>query len=323
MIITARQLSTYVTAVLAAASFPFFVACQDDPAVTTGAAGTSTAGTSPVGMAGSATTAAGTGGSGVGTAGSSVGGSAVTAGGAGAAGASMGGQAGTASGGASGNGTGGASGGAGGSGGASGGAGGSGGASGGAGGSGGASGGAGGTGGAACGTITKATDGSYMRTGWTAVYACTGGACPAKNGADTGDVDTNAFDGDFQTRWSTGVYQSALKNQSKFPLTFTVDMKMAAPISKLTTHPGCKDIFDSPGTIEVAVSTNGTDFTTVTTAPHTPVVPANEACPPNDQSKATDTITFPTTCARYVRLTGTQRTTSDRYWAIGEMYIYP
>jgi F5/8 type C domain len=300
MIITARQLSTSVTAVLAALSFPFFVACQDDPAETPATGGMSAAGTGPVATAGSATTAGAGPSGGVSAGGSAVGGSGVAAGG---AGASTGGSAGAALGGA-GSGTGGASGGA-------------------SGGTGGASGGAGGAGGAACGTITKANDGSYTRTGWTAAYACTGGACPPKNGADTGDIDTNAFDGDFQSRWSTGVFQKALATQNKFPLTFTVDMKMAAPISKLTTHPGCKDIFDSPGTIEVQVSTNGTDFTTVTASPHTPVEPANEACPPNAQSKATDTITFPTTCARYVRLLGTQRTTSDRYWAIGEMYIYP
>jgi hypothetical protein len=140
---------------------------------------------------------------------------------------------------------------------------------------------------------------------------------------DQGDIDKNAFDDDYQSRWSTGVYQSALKNQGKFPLFFKVDLKQAVPVSKITTHPGCKDIFDSPGTFEVEVSLNGTDFTKVTSTPHTPVVPDNEACPPNASPKATDTITFPTTCARYIRLTGTQRTTSDRYWAIGKMNIYP
>jgi hypothetical protein len=138
-----------------------------------------------------------------------------------------------------------------------------------------------------------------------------------------GDVATRAFDGNYQTRWSTGVYQSALKQQNKFPLFFTVDMKSAVPISKLTTHPGCQDIFDSPGTIEVQVSTDGTNFTTVTAMPHTPAAPPNEACPPNMNSVAIDAITFPTTCARYVRLKGTQRTTSDRYWAIGELNVYP
>jgi hypothetical protein len=71
------------------------------------------------------------------------------------------------------------------------------------------------------------------------------------------------------------------------------------------------------------VSTDGTTFTSVTPTPHTPVEPGNEACPPSATAKATDTITFPTTCARYIRLKGTQRTTSDRYWAIGEMTVSP
>jgi hypothetical protein len=188
---------------------------------------------------------------------------------------------------------------------------------------GGAASGAGGSSGAACGTLAKANDGSYVASAFTAQYTCTGGACPTKNGDDQGDVATNAFDDDYQSRWSTGVYQSALANQNKFPLYFTVDLQQAVLVSKLTTHPGCKDIFDSPGTIEVEVSTNGTDFTTITAEPHTPEVPGNEACPPNGNAKATDTISFATTCARYVRLKGTRRTSSDRYWAIGEMNVYP
>jgi hypothetical protein len=307
MIITARRLSLGVTSLVAAISFPFFVGCQDDTTPTPASGGMVATGGTPANTAGSPATG-GTGPSaGASSAGTSTGG---------AAGGSSGGSGGAASGGSAG--AGGTS--AGGAGGSSGGAGG---ASGGTGGASGGAAGSGGAGGAACGTITKANDGSYTRTGWTAAYACTGGTCPAKNGADTGDVDTNAFDNDYQTRWSTGVYQSALKTQGRFPLMFTVDMKMSAPISKLTTHPGCKDIFDSPGTIEVQVSTNGTDFTTVTASPHTPAVPPNEPCPPNASSVATDTITFPTTCARYVRLIGTQRTTSDRYWAIGDMKIYP
>ena len=182
---------------------------------------------------------------------------------------------------------------------------------------------AGAGGGAACGTIDKATDGSYVRTGWTAEYTCTGGACPAKGQADTGDVDTKAFDGNYSTRWSTGVYQSKLDQQGRFPLMFTVDMKKSAMISKLSTHPGCQDIFDAPKTISVSVSMDGTTWTNVTPTPHEPVNPSNEACPPQANAKATDVITFPATCARYVRLTGTKRTVDDRYWAIGEMTVSP
>jgi hypothetical protein len=168
------------------------------------------------------------------------------------------------------------------------------------------------------------SDGSYVRTGWTAVYSCTGGACPAQSAADTGDVVANAFDGNYQTRWSTGVYQSALNTMRRFPLYFTVDMKQVVNVSKITTHPGCKDAFDSPGTIDVLVSTDGTTFTSVLASPHTPAVPPNgEACPPRTNAVATDTITFTTVAARYIQLKGTQRTTSDRYWAIGEMNVFP
>jgi F5/8 type C domain len=230
-----------------------------------------------------------------------------SSGGSSAGGVGGGSSAGSASAGASGGGVGGAAGGTGGAGGAA--------------GSAGASG--GGAGGAACGSIDKASDGSYVRTGWTAEYTCTGADCPAKNQADTGDIGTNAFDGNFTSRWSTGVFQAALKQQNRFPLYFTVDLQKAVPVSKLTTHPGCKDIYDSPGTIEVLVSTDGTTFTTITPSPHTPAVPSNESCPPKANAVATDTITFPTTCARYIRLKGTQRTTSDRYWAIGEMLVFP
>jgi hypothetical protein len=289
-----------VTAIVAP-FFVLFVAC--DSATTTPEA---TAGASSAGSGGSGVSGAAVGGS------NATGGSSTTAGAgtaAGSGGAAVGGAgtasvAGTASGGMGGGGTAGMAG---------------------VGGStvGGGASGAGGSGGAACGTLAKANDGSYIASAFTAEYTCTGGACPTKNGDDQGDVATNAFDDDYQSRWSTGVYQSALANQNKFPLYFTVDLQQAVPVSKLTTHPGCKDIFDSPGTIEVEVSTNGTDFTTITATPHTPEVPGNEACPPNGNAKATDSITFPTTCARYVRLKGTRRTSSDRYWAIGEMNIYP
>jgi hypothetical protein len=94
-------------------------------------------------------------------------------------------------------------------------------------------------------------------------------------------------------------------------------------VSKLSTHPGCQDIFDAPGTISVSVSTDGTTWANVTPTPHTPANPKNEQCPPQANAVATDVITFPATCARYVRLTGTKRTIDDRYWAIGEMTISP
>ena len=92
-------------------------------------------------------------------------------------------------------------------------------------------------------------------------------------------------------------------------------------VSKLSTHPGCQDIYDAPATTAVSVSTDDTTWTNVTPTPHAPANPKNEQCPPQANAVATDVITFPATCARYVRLSGTKRTIDDRYWAIGEMTI--
>jgi hypothetical protein len=288
---------------LCCASFTLSLGCDDAADGPSGAGGTpANAGTSTGGgLSGGAGSMSGGSAPSGGAGGSAVGGG--PAGNGGASGGEPGGAAGT--------------------GGAGGGGGGTGGGGGGTGGAGGNAGSSGSAGSSTCDTLDKANDGSYVRSGWSAEYACSGGNCPAKSQADKGDVETNAFDGDYQSRWSTGVYQSALAQQSRFPLTFTVDLKKAVPVSKLSTHPGCKDYFDSPGTIGVSVSTDGTNFTSVTASPHTPAVPSNEACPPNASSVATDVITFPTTCARYVRLQGTQRTTSDRYWAIGDLKLYP
>ncbi|HEX6767664.1 MAG TPA: discoidin domain-containing protein [Polyangiaceae bacterium] len=319
-----------------AAALPLFVACsgEETPPVATGGSATggantggSVSGGAPTGGV-SGTPATG----GTATGGVAMGGSTATGGSAGASAGTGGGGAG--GGGANGGGAGGGAG-SGASSGASGAAGsgagmGAGGAAAGAGaggaGAGGMAGGAGGkAGGGSGGMIAVGGSGSYVRTGWTGVYTCTGGACPPQSAADTGDVATNAFDGNYNTRWSTGVFQSALSTQNRFPLYFTVDMKQVTNVSRITTHPGCKDIFDSPGTIEVYLSIDGQNFgTAVTTMPHTPAVPPNgERCPPMGTAVATDSITFPTTAARYIQLKGTRRTTSDRYWAIGELYVYP
>ena len=50
--------------------------------------------------------------------------------------------------------------------------------------------------------------GAYVRTGWTAVYKCTGTCPAAAKSQDLVDVDTGrAFDGNTGTRWSTGNYR--------------------------------------------------------------------------------------------------------------------
>jgi len=312
-----------------AASFLSVQACSDETAPPSGTGGVATGGSATGGsVSGGAPTggvagAPATGGS---SAGTIAGGSPATGGaGAGAGGGGAGGAGGAAGSGASGAGASGMAGSGAGMAGMGAGGAGAGGMAGGA-GAGGMAGGAGGkSGGGSGGMIAVAGSGSYTRTGWTATYTCTGGACPPPSAADVGDVATRAFDGNFTTRWSTGVYQSALSTQNRFPLYFTVDMKQVTNVSRITTHPGCQDIFDSPGTFEVYLSIDGQNFgTAVTTMPHTPAVPPNgERCPPMGTAVATDSITFPTTAARYIQLKATRRTTSDRYWAIGEMYVYP
>ena len=172
--------------------------------------------------------------------------------------------------------------------------------------------------------------GAYVRTGWTATYTCTtmDGACPKGTGDSPNDKTSDAFDGNIQsTRWSTDEWQETLK--PKFPLFFTVDMKDVMNVSRVTMHPSCRDIFDTPGAFDINVSVDGTTWTNVV-KDHRPATPPNgEACPPNANSVATDTITFTSTAARYIQVKATQTlkavhpTAGNRYWAIGEFNAYP
>lgn len=202
------------------------------------------------------------------------------------------------------------------------GSGGSGGSSGGVGGSGGAGGSAGASGGSAQGGVGgthtgPTTDmGAYVRTAWTAVYTCTG-TCPTKNQVDMKDVEPNAFDGSNGTRWSTGVYQD--KMQASFPIYFTVDMKQINSISKMTFYAG-GDPYDAPGEMDVLVSSDGTNYTTVLSA-YKPTAPAKGG---------TETIMLPQgTLGQFIQLKATKTihqvspNLGDRYWAIGEMNVYP
>ena len=177
-----------------------------------------------------------------------------------------------------------------------------------------------------------ATNGSYVRTGWTAAYTCTG-TCLVGNGDSPQDtpalaLDTNA---NFTTRWSTNRFQQDFWNANprQFPLYFTVDMKQVVNVSRVTMHPSCRDIFDAAGQLDVLVSLDGTTFTAVVTA-HRPAVPPNgEACPPNANAVATDSITFTRTPARFIQIKATQSLVTahpgsgDRYWAIGDFNAYP
>ncbi len=174
------------------------------------------------------------------------------------------------------------------------------------------------------------TNGAYVRTGWTGAYTCTG-TCLAGNGNAPNDMPPNAFDNSFQTRWSTNRFQQDFWNANprQFPLYFTVDMKQVVNVSKVTMHPGCADIFDAPGQLDVLTSVDGTTFTPVATN-HKPAVPPNgEACPPTANAVATDTVTFTTTATRFIQIKATQSLvnahpgSADRYWAIGDFNAFP
>jgi hypothetical protein len=161
--------------------------------------------------------------------------------------------------------------------------------------------------------------GAYVRTGWTAIYTCTG-TCPDTMPQDTQDKDTaRAFDGNMGTRWSTGQFQQSTALMSVFPLAFTVDMKQINSISKMTFYAG-GDPYDAPGEMDVLVSSDGATFTT-----------ALSAYQPSAPSKGgTETIMLPPgTACQFIKLKATKTIKqvssqlADRYWAIGEMNVYP
>jgi hypothetical protein len=293
---TTCKFISYTAPMLALAGFSM-VACSDNGQV-------------PAAMGGQANGA-----SGAPTSGTSSGGQ--TAAGTTSGGVSTGGMAGTSTSAASGAGSGGGGSGSGGSAGsAAGGGGGGAGGSGGMGGAGGSNGGSGqgGVGGTHMGPVTGM--GAYVRTGWTAVYTCTG-TCPTKGPNDMNDSEPNAFDGMANTRWSTGVYQD--KMMAVFPLYFTVDMKQINSISKMTFNAG-GDPFDAPGEMDVLVSNDGTNFT--------PVLTAYKTMAPS--KGMTETVMLPAgTVGQFIKLKGTKTihqvdsSLNDRYWAIGEMNVYP
>jgi len=154
--------------------------------------------------------------------------------------------------------------------------------------------------------------GAYVRAGWTAV-AMPDHVAPAQtNPRSTESLDSsNAFDGMTGTRWATGVFQSTLT----FPLFFTVDMKQAMNIGRITLYAGTQDTGDYPVQMDVLVSTDGVNFTTAVAA-HRPQPPAS----------GIDTINInPPVVGQWIQLKATtgQPATNQRWWAIGEMNVYP
>jgi hypothetical protein len=171
-----------------------------------------------------------------------------------------------------------------------------------------------------------------VRTAWTAAYTCTNGACPPYDTADVGDIPTRAFDGMLATRWSTGVFQAALDgaNPTKFPLYFTIDMGQVMNVSTITMHPGCQDSFDSPSTVEIFLSVQGTSLANAVfgaaAGPVHTVLFALNTCTGNavpTPANGLDTITFAQAPARFIRIKAARRVTPDKFWAIGELNVFP
>jgi len=154
--------------------------------------------------------------------------------------------------------------------------------------------------------------GAYVRTGWTAV-AMPDHVAPAQTNPRSNESldSSNAFDGMNGTRWATGVFQSTLT----FPLFFTVDMKQAMTVGRITLFAGTQDTGDYPVQMDVLVSTDGVNFTTAVAA-HRPQPPAS----------GIDTINInPPVVAQWIQLKATtgQPATNNRWWAIGEMNVFP
>ena len=176
--------------------------------------------------------------------------------------------------------------------------------------------------------------GAYVRTSWTATYTCetptTNVSACLRNGDSAGDTPSFALDGKYSTRWSTDAKETDLLTMNELPVYFTVDMKEILNVSKVLMQPGCKDDFDVPGTLEVYLSVDGTNFGSPLVTNHHPPYQGpscgNQEMPP---AATFDTITFPTTPARYIQIKMTQTLQqahmgiADRYWAIGEFFAFP
>jgi len=158
--------------------------------------------------------------------------------------------------------------------------------------------------------------GAYVRTGWTAVAMPDHVPANMTNPPSNESLATsNAFDGMNNTRWGTGVFQDTLT----FPLFFTVNMQNVMTISRITLYAGSQDTGDYPVQMDILVSTDGVNYTTAVAA-HRPMPPTNGAM------NGIDTINInPPVIGQWIQLKATmgQPMTNRRWWAIGEMNVYP
>jgi hypothetical protein len=129
---------------------------------------------------------------------------------------------------------------------------------------------------------------ALSRTGWVPSASVSGGGAPA-----------NALDGNENTRWSTGVAQTAGQ-------WFQVNMQAPVSFSQITIDAG-PSVGDYPAGYTVSVSSNGTTWTEVASG-----------------TGATQlvTVTFPQQTAQYIRVAQTTSGVTTNWWSIAEFNVY-
>ena len=163
--------------------------------------------------------------------------------------------------------------------------------------------------------------GAYSRTGWTASSMP---PFPTGQKAQNQDLKySNAFDGNYNTRWSIGDTNSPAQTIGD---RFTFDMLEPHSFRKILFWAGGvngvngPDPRDYPGALDLSVSNDGTNFGPALGSGTEPQPGCTTAC----TMPFTITLAQPAV-ARYVRLTLTQRLKlgGGIWWAISELYVYP
>ncbi|HEV3190595.1 MAG TPA: discoidin domain-containing protein [Polyangiaceae bacterium] len=169
--------------------------------------------------------------------------------------------------------------------------------------------------------VTATPDGgAYSRTGWTATSMP---PFPTGRKAQNQDLKySNAFDGNYNTRWSIGDTNSPAQTIGD---QFTFDMLAPHAFRKILFWAGGlngangPDPRDYPGALDLSISNDGINFG--------PAVGSGTEPQPgcgNCTMPFTITLAQPAV-ARYVRLTLTKRLQlgGGIWWAISELYVYP
>jgi hypothetical protein len=162
--------------------------------------------------------------------------------------------------------------------------------------------------------------GAYSRMGWTATSVP-----PFPTGVQAQNQDlkySNAFDGNYNTRWSIGDTNSPAQTLGD---QFTFDMLEPHVFRRILFWAGGlngvngPDPRDYPGALDVSVSNDGTTFGAAIGSGMEPQPGCNTCTMP-----FTITLAQPAV-ARYVRLTLTRRLQlgGGIWWAISELYVYP